>query len=296
MGTSAGANPVTGNHPLIPAWIPDEQPATDQSGDVPADGAANPSQPTGPNNVASAPQQFSDPRSTMTSAVRLSSTGSLRGGGGGGAGLGRSGTRATPAGRVRKAISQYVGARGGPAGVAQRLGLASDIGARLFEALDRIARDGFDAALAALGLRLDERSAGAVADALMTLVCAEAAGAIEGVLDENMARCACDETFISLYEQGISLTSLTPEDVPAVIQSFAINAASLLITRDIATMVVDSPRTEEESRTLQMTLKSVIESSMRLELPAASGRTIRQVRDAIGRSYRDAFQILQAAR
>jgi len=189
-----------------------------------------------------------------------------------------------------------VGARGGPAGVAQRLGLASDIGARLFEALDRIARDGFDAALAALGLRLDERSAGAVADALMTLVCAEAAGAIEGVLDENMARCACDETFISLYEQGISLTSLTPEDVPAVIQSFAINAASLLITRDIATMVVDSPRTEEESRTLQMTLKSVIESSMRLELPAASGRTIRQVRDAIGRSYRDAFQILQAAR
>lgn len=237
----------------------------------------------------------------MTSAIRLTSTGSSRGGssagGAKGGRRGRSGGRATPSGQISKAISQYVGARGGPAGVAQRLGLASAVGARLFEALDRIARDGFDAALAALGLRLDERSAGAVADALMTLVCAEAVGAIEGVLDENMARCACDETFISLYEQGISLTSLTPEAVPEVIRSFAINAASLLITRDIFTTVIDLPRTEEESRTLQTTLNAVIESSMRLELPTTGtgSYTVREVRDAIGRSYRNAFQILKAA-
>jgi hypothetical protein len=284
MGTSAGANPVTGKHPLIPSWIPDELPSGNQDFDHNADAVRQ-----------SVAPPLTTARRSASAAIRLISTG---GGSPGGGGQGRGSARRarTPQGQVANAVGQYVLARGGSAGVSRRLGLATDIGARLFDALDRIARDGFDTALDALGIDLNEHSAGAVADALMTLVCDGAAGDIAGVLDENMARCACNETFISLLQQGVSLTALTAADVPAVIQSFAANAACLLITRDIFTSAVNSPRTEEEVRTLETTLKAVVETSMRLELPAGGPGTytIRDVRGAIDRSYRDAFQILQA--
>jgi len=199
---------------------------------------------------------------------------------------------------VQRAIGGYVRARGGAEGIARRLSLASDVGARLYEALDRIARDGFDAALAALGIELNDRSVSAIADALMSLVCDAGAGALDGILDVSMARAACDETFIALYERGASLTALTVESVPGVIQSFAVNAACLLITRDIATTIVDNPRTETESRDLQSTLKAVVESSMQLNLPSrtSAGYTIRDIRHAITTSYQDAFQILLAGR
>jgi hypothetical protein len=132
----------------------------------------------------------------------------------------------------------------------------------------------------------------------MTLVCEDAALGLEGILDESMARAACDETFISLYEQGILLSELRPEQVPDVIRSFAINAACLMITRDIATSLIDRPRTEQEVGSLQNTLQSVIASSMLLELPssAVSETTIGELRRSIASAYDNAFRILGAGR
>jgi hypothetical protein len=298
MGTSVGASPVSGAHPLIPDWVSNDHPV-----ELPADTGSGPTGPvlSSPNQVVDASRRFANPRSMMSSAVRLTSTGALMGGGHGGSGgrhrAGR-GTRNTPTTQVRKAVGQYVSARGGPSGITGRLGVAVDVGARLFMVLERIAREGFEAALSTLAVTLTEQSAGAIADALMNLVCGDAAANLEGILDESMARCACDETFIELYQQGISLTNITVDLVPDIIRSFATNAACLLITHEIGTMLVDRPRTEQESRTLQSTLRSVVEMSMRLELPVTptSNHTVRDVREAISIAYRDAFQILQAAR
>jgi hypothetical protein len=299
MGTSAPADPLKGAHPLIPSWVPDGNvpptdvgPAgtptadTDTATSSPADGA-----------VADTSAVFLRPRSRVSSAIRITSTG-------GGATAGRGsvpGRRSrrpppTTAGHLRKAVSQYIAARGGPGGVTRRLGVAVDVGARLYQALERIARNGLDAALQQLGLQLNERSAGAVADALITLVCEESVPNIAGVLDESLARAACDETLIALYQQGVTLATLTPEQVPAVIQSFAVNAACLLITREIATTIIDRPRTEAQVQTLQSTLRSVIESSMRMQLPAprASDYTVQEIRSAVAEAYQNAFQILRA--
>ncbi|MHB8391239.1 MAG: hypothetical protein ACYDA1_00075 [Vulcanimicrobiaceae bacterium] len=199
---------------------------------------------------------------------------------------------------MSKAVAKYVGARQGPAGAANRLNVAADVGARLYQVLDRIARNGLDNALEMFGARPSENSVAAIADALMTLVCLGGAGDLVGILDESMARAACDETFIELYESGSSLANLTPDQVPKVIQSFAVNAACLLITREIGTAVVDRPRTENESRDLQSSLKSIISSAMSLNLaPRTSGEyTIRELRDAISGAYRDAFRIISAGR
>ena len=286
MGTSAPSTPPSGAHPLVPAWVSDEHPI-----DLPEDERDIGGRPV-PAPVDA--RRFSSARRQMTSAIRLSSTG---GGSGTAAGGGRRPAR-TPRDRVRKAVQHYVSALGGSRGVVNRLGLAVDVGARLFQVLDRVAREGLEAALKAFGRSLDEQSAGAVADALMTLVCEDTALGLEGVLDESMARAACDETFIGLYEQGIRIADLKPEQVADVIRAFAINAACLMITRDIASSLVDRPRTEEEARSLQSTLESVIASSMRLELPTVDGApyTIREVRDAISAAYNDAFRILGAGR
>jgi len=298
VGTSAAAGSISGNHPLIPQWIADEPPADVVANDAPADD--NRGLRDSENGPVNSAQRFSNARSSMTSAIRLASTGRLVGGsrdgtsrGGGGGGRGQ-----TPRQRVRKAVAQYVAARGGPAGVASRLGVALNVGARLYQVLDRVARDGLDAALQALGIVVDVNSAGAVADALMTLVCADAAAGLEGLLDESLARVACDETFIELYQNNKRLSQLSPQDVPDVVRSFATNAATMLITREIGASLIDRPRTEEESRAMRSTLRSVIESSIRLELPggASNSYTVRDVREAINVAYRDAFRILGAGR
>lgn len=298
MGTSAAPDPLTGNHPLIPRWVPNETPTGD--GTVAgSDGNATPEPQSGDAPVVNMGTVFRMPRSTLTSAIRISSTGGAGSGGRRRSG-GRRSRRTAPSagGRVRKAVSQYISARGGPASVARRLGVAVDVGARLYQVLDRIARQGLETALREFGTEINERSAGAVADALITLVCEEAAPNIGGVLDESLARAACDETLIALYQQGLTLTTLTPEQIPAVIQAFAVNAACLLIAREIGTELVDRPRTESETRDLQAILHSVVESSMRMNLPAGdvSNHTIRDVRTAVRDAYQDAFQILRAGR
>lgn len=292
MGTSAPSGPVSGNHPLIPGWVSDDHPV-DLPNDGPRDAADDQEQAAGaPVDMA---RRFAGARSNISSAIRLASTGTGAVGGSGGGGR-RGRQAAKPRDRVQRAVQQYVSALGGSRGVASRLGVAVNVGARLFQVLDRVARDGLEAALRAFGRVVDEQSAGAVADALMTLVCEDAAVGLEGILDESMARAACDETFIGLYERGVRISELTPEQVPDVICSFAINAACLMITRDIATALVDRPRTEEEARTLHTTLESVIASSMRLELPTLGPTTytIRDIREAIGAAYNDAFRILGA--
>ncbi len=290
MGTSAASSPVSGNPPLIPSWVAGDYPVELQ-GDEPSETPAESEPSTRPDPAA---RRFSSARSHIGSAIRLTSTG---GGSGGGATAARRSAQ-TPRGHVRKAVQSYVSALGGSRGVATRLGVAVDVGARLFQVLDRVAREGLEAALHAFGRSLNETSAGAVADALMTLVCEDAALGLEGILDESMARAACDETFISLYEQGILLSELRPEQVPDVIRSFAINAACLMITRDIATSLIDRPRTEQEVGSLQNTLQSVIASSMLLELPssAVSETTIGELRRSIASAYDNAFRILGAGR
>jgi hypothetical protein len=295
MGTSAAAGSISGNHPLIPQWIADEPPADVVADDPPTDDNQGRDRENGPVNSA---QRFSNARSSMTSAIRLASTGRLVGGSRDGTSRGGGGRGQTPRHRVRKAVAQYVAARGGPARVASRLGVALNVGARLYQVLDRVARDGLDAALQALGIVVDANSAGAVADALMTLVCADAAAGLEGLLDESLARVACDETFIELYQNNKRLSELTPQDVPDVVRSFATNAATMLITREIGASLIDRPRTEEESRTLRSTLRSVIESSIRLELPGGTSDnyTVSDVREAINVAYHDAFRILGAGR
>lgn len=311
MGTSAAADPVRGEHPLLPAWLQDQDEDQRDASNHTVPAAASDESPSGADDsqgagggsqnrpVLNAGQQFADPRSNITGAIRLISTGAGAGTPHGGrrGGRGARRTAQTPESRIRKGVSQYIATRGGPAGAARRLGVAVDIGARLFDALDRIARDGFDAALTALGLSVSDRSAAAIADSLITLVCEDATRGIDGILDESMARAACDETFIALYQEGISLASLSPDQVPMVIQNFAVNAACLLITREIGTAIIDRPRTEEQARTLQSTLKSVIESSLRIELPnrGAGSFTIRDFRDAIKNAYENAFRILRAA-
>jgi adenosyl cobinamide kinase/adenosyl cobinamide phosphate guanylyltransferase len=241
---------------------------------------------------------FGPARRTLTSAIRGVSTG---GGGGGGSerrhGRRSSGRVVDPVRQTRKALSKYIQARGGPKRTALRLDLATGVGARLFVALDRIAREGFDAALAGIGVTVNEQGAGALVDALTTLVLENAAEGLDGILDESMARAACIETFIALYESGLSITELSAEQVPSIVRSFAINAAAILVSKEIGTALVDRPRTEEQVRDLQSTLRSVIDASMQMELPTAGSEyTIRDVRSAISKAYENAFRILRASR
>jgi hypothetical protein len=299
VGTSLAASAARGNHPLIPAWLRD-----DESAGAEADPGASGTQPDGGVVVpVGSPQRpdvnfartFAPARSAISRTIGYVSTGGSNPRGGRGQ---RGGGRQRSAQqRARSAIGQYVRARGGASRVAGRLSIATDVAARLYDALDRIARDGFDAALAALGISLDDRSASAMADALMSLVIDADAASLDGILDVSDARAACDETFISLYEQGHTFSTITSDLVPGIIKTFAVNAACLLITREIGTSVVDRPRTENDSLSVQATIRSVVEAAVSLELPQRSDRlSIRDVRTAIRSAYRGAFRILSASR
>jgi hypothetical protein len=296
MGTSSGSDPIKGNHPLLPRWIAQQElekrPAGTQAGSDDLDSGTEPAK-----DAVNFGSLFTSSRRNISSAIRTLSAG--------GFGAGRRGRtprsgspEATARRQIRRAVAQYVGARGGAARTAQRLSVATNVGAHLFLVLDQIARAGLDAALKDLGVSLNERTVGALVDALVTLVRENGDEGLVGILDESMARAACIETFIEVYESEMSLTALTPDQVPLILRSFAVNAATLLVSREIGTSLVDKPRTEGEVREMQSTLRSVIESSIQIELPSTNSgqHTVRDVRDAILHAYENSFRILRAGR
>jgi hypothetical protein len=193
---------------------------------------------------------------------------------------------------MRKAIAHYVTARGGGAGVANRLELAVRVGDRLHRVLERVASEGVERALKEFGVRLDETSAGAVADALMTLVLGDEAAELEGVVDESLARAACSQTFMALYKDGKTLAELTAVDVPDVVRSFAVNAAMGLLIREIGSNLYDKPSTEKDVSEILSIMRSVVASSVKLHLPTDDAPRIRDIRETIRSAYRDAFNIL----
>lgn len=171
------------------------------------------------------------------------------------------------------------------------MGVAVDVGASLFVALDSIARDGVEAALRALNIggAIGSGPAGIV-DSLMTLVCGEGT---PGSLDQGIARHACDELFIEMYDAGVTLETLAVEQVPIFIQMFAAEAAYAQIERDIADKIIDVPRNEAEAISLQRTLRDLVGEAIKLELPIepSSRHTIADVREAIASAYRSAFVV-----
>jgi len=308
MGSSRGPKGISGSSPIVPTFVLDQYPV-----EIPGE-PDSPEARSRPNTPAIQPNpgRFAQARRDMSAAMRIMSTGQLRsrpGGGGptggGGGGSGGGGRLRRPSGggtrrraqssksRVRRALAGYTRALGTPENVARRLGAAVDVGARLFNALDQIARDGIEAALRQL--HLDSALGGgpaAMVDAIMTLVCGENTA---GSLDESLARHACDEMFMNMYGSGATLETLQPNQVPALIRSFAIEAVYAQIERDIATDILEVPKSEDDARQMQHELRDIIGDSIRLELPneAETRYTVGQVREAIALSYRDAFQIFR---
>lgn len=282
MGTSAPVDPITGLHPLIPGWLPVGDPIPTHP---PNDGSL-------PAVDVMPPRAFTPARINIAGAVRLQSSGEARGPSG--SGRTRRGTRSSPSPHrsMRKAIAHYVTARGGGAGVANRLELAVRVGDRLHRILEQVASKGVERALKEFGVHLDEASAGALADALMTLVLGNEAAELEGVVDESLARASCSQTFMALYKDGKSLAELTAVDVPDIVRSFVINAAMGLLIREVGSNIYDKPSTEKDVSEVLSIMRSVVGSSVKLHLPTGDAPKVRDIRETIRSAYRDAFNIL----
>lgn len=249
VGTSSSFKGQSGDTPLIPSWLNDndllykgtggEPNANTEPQSVPNNGPPDPMQSLPQTNI---PIPAIADRLRFT-AARNNFSRYIKSGGNNRRSLGR-------------AVSHYIGASlGGPRTAAIRLGSARVASSRLVSFLADAVNRGTDAALKALnldalvGLPIQEILVG-----LSDYICPDG-----GTIDEGIAREAFIETIVELSEEGITnLDELTGEQIQIVFELYAAHAIEIRLYNDIGTNSIKLPHDDLEIERIQAQLNDFI--------------------------------------
>ncbi len=249
MGTSSSFKGQSGDTPLIPSWLNDNDSLYNGTGGEPNASAETQSVQ---NNIhpdpSQSPAQANIPIPTIADRLRFTAARKnfsryIKSGGDDRRSLGR-------------AVSHYIGASlGGPRTAAIRLGSARVASSRLISFLADAVNRGADAALKALnldalvGLPIQEILVG-----LSDYICPDG-----GTIDEGIAREAFIETIVELSEEDITnLDELTGEQIQTVFEIYAAHTIEIRLYNDIGTNSIKLPHDEIEVERIQAQLNDFI--------------------------------------
>jgi hypothetical protein len=270
MGTSSAFSGQSGGTPLIPSWLGDDGPVTD---DAIPDVSAPEKPVTLPMPAIGEPTRFSVARNNFSRFTRS--------GGNDRRSLGR-------------AISHYVrSSAGGSRTAAARMGSARRVGSRLIDFMSDVVARGTTEALRALNLEnLAGRPIEEIFLGLSDYVCPNG-----GSIDEGIAREAFIETITDLAEAGITdLDRLTADQMQTVFELYATNAIEARLCNDIGARIITLPSDSREAAHVQAQLKDFIRRGVADALIGASivdALTSGQVLQFVGDVYEQAFNILR---
>ena len=261
MGTSTGNLGQSGNTPLVPSWLNDDQSAQQQ-------GQAQPAE-----LQLADPKRFSSARGNFTRYVNSGGSGS---------------------GSLRRATSSYIRhSLGGSKNATTRLGSARSSTVRLISVfnsfLDRgVAETSRDYELG----DIIGKSASDVLIRIMDFVCPDG-----GRTDEGIARDSYVEALSSLPDWGDkAIESLTPSEFLAFTEIYMANVIEERLVNDIGNKSFALPKDVEQVESLQRQLKEYIKGAVsdavsKLNIDIRSIDTSR-TKDIVDSIYHTAYDIL----
>lgn len=284
MGTSSSFKGQSGDTPLIPSWLNDNDSLYNGTeGDPNASAETQSVQNKIHLDPSQSPAQANIPIPTIADRLRFTAARKnfsryIKSGGDDRRSLGR-------------AVSHYIGASlGGPRTATIRLGSARVASSRLISFLADAVNRGADAALKALnldvlvGLPIQEILVG-----LSDYICPDG-----GTIDEGIAREAFIETIVELSEEGITnLDELTGEQIQTVFEIYAAHTIEIRLYNDIGTNSIKLPHDEIEVERIQAQLndfirRGVSDALAANQLPTASlmpDRVLQFVDEIYNQSY-----------
>ena len=259
MGTSTSNRGQSGNTPLVPSWLDDN------------DEEQQPTQPQPTQPQLADPKRFSLPRSNFTRYI-----------GGGGSG------------KLSRAASNYVRhSLGGAQNATTRLGSARASTTRLFSVFSSFANSGVaeTSRVYKLGDIIGKRASDVLLE-IMDFVCPDG-----GSTDEGIARNSYIEALSSLPDwENKPIESLTPLEFLAFAEIYMANVIEGRLVNDIGNKLFALPKDVAQVESLQGQLKEYIKgavsdavSKLNIDIRSIDTSQTKAIVDSI---YRTAYDIL----